>query len=78
MRKALVLLAAIAVVAAPSAALAKKHHRAARAEVIVPVPAPEPWAPGWNFIWSGVDAVVFTPIRTVWVVTPPPPVVAKY
>lgn len=74
MRKALLVFAAIAIVAAPTAALAKKHHRA---PVVAPVPAPDPFAPGWNMFWMGVDAVLITPWRTVFVVVPPP-VVAKY
>jgi hypothetical protein len=79
MRKALLLLAAAAIVAAPTAALAKKHHRHHGVSVTTaPVPVLDPFAPGWNVFWGGVDAVVFTPLRTVFVVIPPPPVVAKY
>lgn len=79
MRKALLLLAAAALLAAPTAASAKHwrhHHRHHPVAVVAPVL--DPFGPGWNFFWTGVDAVVFTPIRTVFVVVAPPPVVAKY
>jgi hypothetical protein len=75
MRKALLTLAAIAIVAAPTAALAKKHHRH---PVVAVAPAPDPFGPGWNIFWTGIDTVFITPWRTVFVVAAPPPVVAKY
>jgi hypothetical protein len=76
MRKALLTLAAIAIVAAPTAALAKKHHR--HHPVVAVAPAPDPFGPGWNIFWTGIDTVFITPWRTVFVVAAPPPVVAKY
>jgi hypothetical protein len=78
MRKTVLLLAAAALLAAPTAASAKhwRHHRHHPVSVVTTDTGP--FGPGWRVFWGGVDAVLLTPVRTVLVVTTPGPVVAKY
>ncbi len=80
MRKTMLLLAAVAVLALPTAASAKygrHHHRHHHHHPVSVVVTPDPYGPGWRVFWTGVDAFFITPWRTVFVYTPAP-VVAKY
>ena len=63
MRKALLILAAAAIVAAPTTGAMAKHRRH-HITVHAPTPDPNPFQPGWRAFWTGFDTILFVPIRT--------------
>jgi hypothetical protein len=74
MRKAVFLLAAIAIIAAPAAASAKHRRHHHRAPVVAAVVDTN--EAGWRLFWTGADAFFLLPWRTVFV--GPAPIVSRY
>ncbi len=74
MRKTMLFIAALAIMAAPTAALAK-HTKKHRSAPVAAAPA-DPNENGRRLVWNGIG-LIFLPFNSFWVVSAAP-VVAKY